>query len=68
VALMQQNFPFIPSDRRVMERELEVYSALARSIPVYSLDYPRQYERLDAVCETLVRHIQSATDIHVSPP
>ena len=57
LSLIKHSFRLDLSDRQASARQLERCSEVARSVPAFRLDYPRDYTRQDELVDTITRHL-----------
>ncbi|MCY1670929.1 hypothetical protein OVA07_07855 [Novosphingobium sp. SL115] len=55
-ALLQHSFLLDSKDKKRMRAHFETMGALAESCPMFGLDYPRDYSRLDDTIGTIAAH------------
>lgn len=56
IGLVNHSFLLNIDDRAATARHFERVTDLARSLPIFRLDYPRRYDRLADVREAVIRH------------
>lgn len=57
-AVLKQTFMLDTGDRERMRAHFECVAFLAETVPIFSLDYPRDYEQLPRVVDGIVAHVR----------
>jgi hypothetical protein len=63
IALLERSFRLDTNDQQRNRQELDRLTELASRVPVYRLNYPRQYKLLPSVCEAVQLHL--GNDQHI---
>ena len=59
ITLIRSAFRFNPNDSKLSATEYERISDLIDNAPLFSLNYPRSYEMLGSVSDTVIEHIKN---------
>lgn len=65
-ALLTHAHCFDPRDRPAVERMVHHYLALAAIVPLFTLRYPRDLSRIDALCDAVLAAAQAAPIAHAA--
>lgn len=57
-AALKQTFMLDTGDKARMRAHFDGVAFLAETVPIFSLDYPRDYGQLDSVVEAIVAHVR----------
>ncbi|MCB2063018.1 MAG: hypothetical protein KDE25_06090 [Novosphingobium sp.] len=55
---LKQTFMLDTGDKARMSAHFDTVAFLAETVPIFSLDYPRDYGQLDSVMEAIVAHVR----------
>jgi hypothetical protein len=56
--LLSHSFRLDITDRERNAREFEMLTRLAEKLPMYRLSYPRRYDKLPAVRDAILAHVE----------
>jgi hypothetical protein len=63
ISLVEFAYNLDITDRAFLLQQLETVNQVAREIPIYAIQFPREYSMLPAVRETILRHLDEDKDI-----